>query len=271
MVNMPKANVNGINLYYQVHGKGEPLFLIQGFGGGHRGWFFQTRAFKKYFQVIIFDNRGIGRSDKALGQYTVGDLADEAIGLMDYLHIGKAHILGMSMGGMVAQELAINYPDRLKKLVLVCTNAGDDDVSGINPELLRALGVKQDSVEPDLKGLDFNEAVVTITALSFNRRLYRMMFVPLTKFYVRRAGIQGHFKQMEAVIGHSTKDRLHLIKAPTLVMTGTKDRIMSPNASEVIARLIPNAKLVKIEGASHAFSIEMPKRFNQEVLNFLKD
>jgi pimeloyl-ACP methyl ester carboxylesterase len=174
--------------------------MVQGFGGGHRGWFFQTRAFKKYFQVIIFDNRGIGRSDKAPGQYTVRDLADEAIGLMDYLHIDKAHILGMSMGGMVAQELAINYPDRLKKLVLVCTTTGDDDISEINPELLKALGGKQDSVEPDLNGIDFNKSVVTITALSFNKRLYRIIFVPLTKFYVRRVGIQGHFKQMEAVI-----------------------------------------------------------------------
>jgi pimeloyl-ACP methyl ester carboxylesterase len=119
---MPKANIHGINLYYQVHGEGAPLVMVQGFGGGHRGWFFQTRAFKKYFQVIIFDNRGIGRSDKAPGQYTVRDLADEAIGLMDYLHIDKAHILGMSMGGMVAQELAINYPDRLKKLVLTWAN-----------------------------------------------------------------------------------------------------------------------------------------------------
>ena len=174
--------------------------MVQGFGGGHRGWFFHTRAFKKYFQVIIFDNRGIGRSDKAPGQYTVRDLADEAIGLMDYLHIDKAHILGMSMGGMVAQELAINYPDRLKKLVLVCTTTGDDDISEINPELLKALGGKQDSVEPDLNGIDFNKSVVTITALSFNKRLYRIIFVPLTKFYVRRVGIQGHFKQMEAVI-----------------------------------------------------------------------
>jgi pimeloyl-ACP methyl ester carboxylesterase len=197
---MPKANIHGINLYYQVHGEGAPLVMVQGFGGGHRGWSFQTRAFKKYFQVIIFDNRGIGRSDKAPGQYTVRDLADEAIGLMDYLHIDKAHILGMSMGGMVAQELAINYPDRLKKLVLVCTTTGDDDISEINPELLKALGGKQDSVEPDLNGIDFNKSVVTITALSFNKRLYRIIFVPLTKFYVRRVGIQGHFKQMEAVI-----------------------------------------------------------------------
>jgi 3-oxoadipate enol-lactonase len=270
-VKVPKANVNGINLYYQVHGDGEPLVLIQGFGGGHRGWFFQTRAFQKYFRVIVFDNRGIGRSDKAPGQYTVRDLADETIGLMDYLHIDKANILGMSMGGMVAQELAINYPDRLKKLVLVCTTTGDDDKSEVNPELLRALGGKQDYVETDLKGIDFEKSVVTITALSFNRRLYKMIFVPLTKFYVRRVGIQGHFKQMEAIIGHSTKDRLHLIRVPTLVMRGSEDRIISPHASEVIARLIPNAKLVKIEGASHAFAIEMPKRFNQEVLNFLKD
>ena len=268
---MPKANVNGINLYYEVHGGGEPLVLIQGLAGDHRGWFFQTRTFKKYFQVIIFDNRGIGRIDKAPGQYTVRDLAGQAIGLMDHLQIDKAHILGKSMGGMVAQELAINYPERLKKLVLVCTATGDGDKSEVHPVLLRALRGKQDSVETDLKGIDFEKSMVTITALSFNSRLYRMIFVPLTKFYLRRAGIQGHLKQMEAIVGHSTKDRLHLIKAPTLVMTGSEDRIISPHSSEGIAGLIPNARLLNIEGASHAFGIEMPKRFNQEVLNFLKD
>ena len=268
---MPKALVNGINIYYQVHGEGEPLVLIQGFGGGHRGWFFQTRAFKRHFRLIIYDNRGIGRSDKAQGLYTLRDLADETIGLMDYLHIDKAHVLGMSLGGMVAQELAISYPERLKKLVLVCTTAGGGDVSEASPKLLEALGVKEGAAQPALDSVDFDKSVVAITALSFNKRLYRMIFVPLTRYYVRRVGVEGHLRQMEAVTGHSTRDRLHLIKAPTLVMTGTEDRIISPGSSEMIASLIPNARLVKIEGAAHAFAIEMPGRFNREVLDFLKD
>jgi pimeloyl-ACP methyl ester carboxylesterase len=110
----------------------------------------------------------------------------------------------------------------------------------------------------------------TIVSLAFNRRLYRMLLVPLSKFHMKRVGVEGCIQQMEAVVGHSTVDRLHLIEAPTLVMTGTEDKIVSHRSSEEIASKIPNARLVKIEGGSHAFFMEMRGRFNKEVLDFLK-
>lgn len=267
---MPKARVNGVNLYYQVEGQGEPLILIQGYGGGHEGWFFQTRAFKKHYQVITFDNRGIGKTDKSPTPYTIRTMADDTIGLMDHLGIDSAHVLGMSLGGMVAQEVAIGYRDRVKKLVLACTSPGQGEISDVHPEMLRAIGVKEGSTEPDLKSVDFYELMSTIVSLAFNKRLYRMLLVPLSKFYMKRVGVEGCIQQMEAVVGHSTVDRLHLIEAPTLVMTGTEDKIVSPRSSEEIASRIPNARLVKIEDGSHAFHMEMRGRFNKEVLDFLK-
>ncbi len=245
--------------------------MIQGFGGGHEGWFFQTRTFKKHYQVIIFDNRGIGKTDNPSEPYSVKTMADDTIGLMDHLGVDKAHILGMSLGGIVAQEVAIDYPQRVRKLILVCTSTGEADTSDIPPEMLRAVGVKEGTSEVDLGSVDFHKSMNAIVSLAFNKRLYRMVLLPLSRHHMKRIGVEGHRGQMEAVVGHTTLDRLHLIEAPTLVMTGTEDRIVPPQHSDVIASRIPNAKLVKVEGGSHAFFLEMRGRFNREVLGFLRD
>jgi 3-oxoadipate enol-lactonase len=252
-----------------VHGEGEPLVLIQGFGGGHEGWFFQTRAFRKHYKVIIFDNRGIGKSDRSPGPYTIRTMADDTVGLMDHLGIEKAHVLGMSLGGIVAQELAISHPKRVSKLILVCTHSGDGEATDVHPELIAALGIKEDAREMDLDSVDFRDSFSTIVSLAFNNKLFRTLLVPLAKYQVRKAGVERYKEQMEAVAGHTTYERLGSIKAQTLVLTGAEDRIISPNSSERIAGLIHNARLVKLEGGSHAFNIEMRSRFNREVLDFL--
>ncbi|MFP3880362.1 MAG: alpha/beta fold hydrolase, partial [Dehalococcoidia bacterium] len=110
---MPLASVNGININYRVAGDGEPLVMIMGFSAGRIGWVPQLRFFKRYYRVVTFDNRGAGRSDKPPGPYSTGMMADDTAKLMDVLGIEKAHIMGLSMGGMIAQELAINYPQRV--------------------------------------------------------------------------------------------------------------------------------------------------------------
>jgi pimeloyl-ACP methyl ester carboxylesterase len=122
---MPTTSVNGIKLYYEVHGKGKPFILIQGLGGGHQAWFLQVQALKKHFRVITFDNRGTGRSKQLSGEpYTIKTMADDVIGLMDDLGFDKAHILGLSLGGMIAQEIAISYPHRVDKIILCNTLSG---------------------------------------------------------------------------------------------------------------------------------------------------
>jgi len=198
-------------------------------------------------------------------------MADDAIGLLGHLGIDSAHVLGMSLGGMVAQEVAISYPERVRKLVLVCTSPGEGEITDIDPEMLKAIGIKEGSSQPDLRSVDFHKTVSAIVSLAFNKRLYRMVLVPLSKYHLKRVGVEGHLEQMEAVVGHSTLDRLHLIEAPTLVITGTEDRIMPPRSSEEIASRIPNARLVKVEGGSHAFFMEMRGRFNREILDFLRE
>jgi pimeloyl-ACP methyl ester carboxylesterase len=263
---MPKAKINGITIDYMVEGQGEPLIMIIGLGSDQSNWRLQTGLFKKYYRTITFDNRGVGKSDKPTGPYTINMMAEDTISLMDHLGIEKTHLLGVSMGGMIAQELAINHPERVDKLVLGCTFARRNGTSGFSSEVTRALEA-YDRSSRDVASL--RNLVNIIINLSFNKRSYRILALPLMKVAIRTSTLDGFIDQLEAVLAHDAADRLGQIKAPTLVMTGTEDRVIKPVSSEVIANLLPRAKLVKVEGGSHGFSGEMSSKFNREVLDFL--
>lgn len=258
---MPIAALNGININYKVDGEGEPLVMIMGFGSPLKTGMNQVPFFKKHYRVITFDNRGVGKSDKPQGPYSTKMMADDTAKLMDYLSIEKAHILGVSMGGMIAQELAINHPQKIQKLILACTYAGGQDVVNQNDEEL-AQALQQNQNMPAI-----------MIDRSFNKPLYKFFFGLFAKMPMRSFGAEemaGFAGQSAACAKHDTLERLQLIKAPTLVIAGSKDRLINPGSSKVIASKIPNAKLVKIEGGSHSFFIEMKKEFNREVFNFLK-
>ena len=259
---MPVAKVNGININYTVEGRGEPLIMIMGIGGDQSAWKHQVSAFKKHYQVITFDNRGVGKSDKPKGPYSPKLMAEDTLQLMDFLKIVKAHILGVSMGGLIAQEIAINYPERILKLILTSTFAcWDDEANGPTPEMLAVME------------LPIKQQVKRLMDASFNKFFNRFILLPLFKFRLRRMKepeITGLVGQVECIKVYDSLGRLPLIKAPTLVLTGTKDRFIKQGSSDSIAQKIPNAKLVKIENGSHAVCVEMSKVFNKEVLNFLK-
>jgi len=267
---VPKAKVNGMNLYHEVHGQGEPLVMIMGFAGSRAGWIFQRRVFHKYFQVITFDNRGVGKSDKPDGPYSIRMMAEDTIGLMDHLGIEKAHILGVSMGGYIAQELAINHPERVRKLVLGCTYARQDDTGGHSPEYHRGMGLAEGCPAEELRKIPIAKVLRAEFPLAFNGRLYKISAFPFIGIYARLMATQGVAAQFQAIVGHDTLERLQMIQAPTLVITGTRDRIIKPVSSEVLAKMIPNARLVKIEGGPHSVFVGMRKRFNKEVLDFLQ-
>jgi 3-oxoadipate enol-lactonase len=259
---MPLVKLGDINIDYKVEGRGEPLVMIMGLTASRSGWMAQTPFFKKYFQVITFDNRGAGKSSKPPGPYTTKMMADDVIGLMDYLGIKKAHIIGASMGGMIAQELAINHPERVMKLVLACTYARPAEMKEFTPEQAKMTQLSIDKVPDALVGLAFNKPFYRITFGVLNRIQ--------TKF-IGAEGMTGIAGQRDACASHNTSDRLSLIKAPTLVIVGSRDRIINSISSEVIASKIPDARLIKVEGGSHSFSLEMRKEFNQNVLEFLTD
>ncbi len=258
---MPVAALDGIRINYKVEGQGEPLVMIMGFSAGRSGWVAQIAFFKKYYRVVTFDNRGVGKSDKPAGPYSIRMMADDTIKLMDFLGIKQAHIMGTSMGGMIAQELAINYPQRVLKLVLASTFACKDEVSGDTVDQAKLLH------------LSSAKMAGAMVRLASNRPLYRFFFSSMAALranFIGPSGRVGLAGQREACNHHNTLDRLPLIQVPTLVIVGTKDRIIRPVSSEIIARNIPGAKLVKVEGGSHMISMEMRTRFNREVLDFLK-
>jgi pimeloyl-ACP methyl ester carboxylesterase len=258
---MPSARINGINIEYDVAGQGEPLVMIMGMGFGKKGWIMQTRFLKKYFQVITFDNRGAGNSDKPQGPYSTRMMADDTVGLMDHLHLDKAHILGMSMGGMIAQEIAINYPQRVNKLVLVSTLCKRDETSGDTPEMDKAFeSWMQGSFSP-------------VIDLFFNKQIYRLLFGTIMKKAMKKqaeAGNIGIRGQRQACLNHNTANRMSSIESHPLVISGTDDRVNKPGTGKLVADLIPGSKLVRFENGSHLLSSEMSGRFNREVLNFLK-
>ena len=258
---MPIVTVNGIKLNYKVEGQGYPLVMVMGFSANRSAWSPQTKFFKKHYKVVTFDNRGAGKSDKPEGPYSTRMMADDTVKLMDHLEMKKAHILGASMGGMIAQELAINYPERVSKLVLACTFACKDEVSGDTAE------------QAELLHLSPQKMAAGMVKLAVNKPFYQFVLGILAIIQASflgvsaKAGLKG---QREACNSHNTLDRLPLIKAPTLVIVGTKDRIINPVSSEVIARNIPGAILIKVEGGSHMFCMEMRTSFNQKVFDFLK-
>jgi len=270
---MPKVNIQGVSLDYQIHGEGIPLVMLQGFGGGHRGWFFQTRAFRKYYQVVTVDDEDLGERNSSRRFLTLRQRADGIVALMDYLSIEKAHVLSVSRGGMVAQEVAINYPDRVIKLVLGCTAASGRDMTEPHPEMMNVLMAKN-SPDFDINGIDFTRTIETMISLSFNRALYRNSLLVLMRFATLVMKIRTRPEQLEALealMSYSAVDKLHLITSPTLVITGDSDRMVPPRCSEILAEKIPEAKLVKVQNGSHAFFIEMRGAFNREVLEFLRD
>jgi pimeloyl-ACP methyl ester carboxylesterase len=259
---MPVANVNGININYETAGQGEPLVMIMGLGGPLSSWKYNIPFLKKYFQVVYFDNRGIGKSDKPEGPYSARMMAEDTIGLMDHLGIKKANILGFSMGGGIALEIALNYPERMTKLILNSTSACLDENNGGTPEVLDAFK------------LPLRQASVRGLSLSLNDPLKRMIYIPVVKMqslFLKESDLTGLRGQADSVKSYNYVDRLPTIKIPTLVIVGTKDRNVKTSSSETIAKNIPNARLVKIEGGSHLICAEMSNRFNREVLHFLKN
>jgi pimeloyl-ACP methyl ester carboxylesterase len=264
---VPIIKANNIDINYKITGHGEPLVMIMGLGADQSGWNHQVPFFQKHYQVITFDHRGSGKSDKPKGPYSTKMMADDTIDLMDHLGIEKAHLMGISMGGMIAQEIAINYPQRVMKLVLANTYACQDSKSnGSTLEMVK-------SAQSFSRNLG-----TTLVNLAFNKPLYRLITILhiriRSKFIgasVKAADKVGFAGQLEACLKHNALERLPLIKSPTLVITGTTDRVIKPSSSEVIAGMIPNAKLVKVENGSHVMNMEMRTVFNQEVLSFLNN
>jgi pimeloyl-ACP methyl ester carboxylesterase len=264
---MPFTAVNGIRLYYEWHGDGPgiPLVLVMGLGGDSTAWPFQLAAFVPRHRVLVFDNRGAGQSDAPDSAYTTSGMAGDLLGLLDRLGVEQAHLLGLSLGGAIAQEAALAAPECIASLQLHATWAGPHPYF---QALVAAVRMARREFDRE----------------AFYRALSVWLFTPqcfltqpeLVEQVVQRATHPPHpvpdhayFRQTEAVLGHDARDRLHRIRCPTLVGVGDLDLITPPALAEELARRIPGARLGRVPGAGHGAVWEAPDAFNRLCLDFL--
>jgi pimeloyl-ACP methyl ester carboxylesterase len=263
---MPTASVRGFELYYEEHGRGEPLVLVPGFGTGLWIWYRQVPAFAERFRTIIFDPRGVARSPAADAPFTMRDLAEDLAALLEGLKVERAHVLGASFGGFVAQEFALAHPDRTRSLVLCCTSYGGAGHVPPAPETLAAIA--------STKGLNTQQRVRENWALAFSPRFAAAHPAEVERVIRLRAENNVperlYLRQLQAAVAFDAAARVGRVKVPTLVITGDADRIVPRENSVNLAAAIPGARLRIVEGGSHAFFIERADEFNRAVVEFVE-
>jgi len=264
---MPVTQIGDINIYYESHGDGEPLLLIMGYGQCSALWEPLIRDFSPPYRVIFFDNRGTGRSDKPDMPYTMKMMADDARGLLDAMGIESAHILGISMGGMIAQEFVLNYPDKLRSLVLGCTHCGGTKMAMPSQEALAfLLGPEMAKLSVEERARQTVPWMWTQEFIDNNPRAVDFFIAATAKYPTPILGYRGQAKAMK---DHDTYDRLSQIAAPTLVITGDADRLIPAENSRIIASRIPNAELSILENAGHGFVTDAGAKATRTILDFL--
>ena len=266
---MPVVQANEIETYYEEHGFGEPLLLIMGWGGNTATWNPQLEGLAEQYRVIAFDNRGAGRTKAPDGPYTIPQMAADTAGLLHALGVPKTHVFGISMGGMVAQELALGYPDLVGALILGCTSPGGNNAAGKDQFLedIEAVRATNGAEFADLEWFsEFLKRLWTEEALTKSESQLQDFVLSLIRFPPSTRGLRW---QIDAVSAHDTYDRLPLIGQPTLVITGDEDSLIDPGNSDILAERIPGAELRVFPGLKHAFHLERPDRVNSVIIDFI--
>jgi 3-oxoadipate enol-lactonase len=254
---MAIARVGEIELDYERSGSGPPLLLIMGLSGTalHWGEPFLDRL-RRDFEVIVYDHHGVGASTRLEGPISILEMAEDAVGLLGALGIDSAHVVGISMGGMIAQELALAHPERVRTLVLGCTYSGGEGSSLTSPEVAGTLAAARRSGDRELAMRTMWEANVSggfaedpdahaeYTAISRRRAVALPVIVA----------------QLKAISAHDTSARLHELTMPTLVIHGTEDQIIPVQNGRLVASYIPGSRLEIFEGVGHLFFWERPDR-----------
>ncbi len=260
---------DGVRIHYKSAGRpgSPPVLMIQGLGADMHGWDMQRLALAPLFRIVTPDNRGVGRSDRPTAPFSLEDMADDAIEVLDAAGIDTAHVVGASMGGAIAQIIAVKYPHRTRSLTLACT-------SGTNPEWRRELLEKWShlATTEGMAALGREAGRWVIGPRSF-RRLWPAlgwlgpfaMGRPGTDFQAQVDAILTSDKQLEFLA-----DSVSTISVPTLVIVGNQDILTPRGDSEMLAEKIPTAELVVISGAAHGFMVEHASTFNKELISFLR-
>jgi 3-oxoadipate enol-lactonase len=241
---------DGSRLYHEVRGHGEPIVLLEGLGGDIGGWRRNIPRLAGELTVAAFDHRGNGRSTASDAPMTMATFVEDTLALLDHLEIDRAHLYGQSFGGMVAQEMALTEPDRVRSLILACTHPGIRHAVPV-----RAAGPKARPWEAMYSPGFLREHPEEVAE---DQRLG----TPQRPAMARR--------QWEAMQGFDAYDRLPSLRLPTLVIHGTEDRAVHPDNARILAERIPGARLVLLEGAGHVYHAEQPEAADRAVLGFVR-
>lgn len=262
---MPFTDANGQRLYYEVRGEGEPLLMVMGLGADHLAWALQVGPLAEHFRVITFDNRDCGQSSYANGPYEITDLAADTIALADALELESFHLVGASMGGCIAQEIALGWSERVRTLTLAITFAGAGAWGRKHGRLIAA----------DVHHRSYEEHIDNMMLLCFSERLFdeteRITFLRqqmLANPHPQRP--EGFARQAEATGRHEARERLASLSMPVHVIGAEHDYLVPVWKSRELAELIPGAMLTVIEGATHGLNVERAEDFNAAMLDFLR-
>ena len=256
-----------VRIAWEQEGEGEPLLLIHGLGYARWGWEPVLPGLAERFTVLSFDNRGIGDSDAPPGPYTVAEMAADTLQVLDEAGVERAHVVGTSLGGMIAQELALSYPERVDRLVLACTTPGGPNAHPM-PKKTAALVALAATLEPPVALRRFVENALAPATAEAHPKLVdeivaRRLETPQDPVaWVAQASAGAAFDRLAD---------LEQISMPTLVQTGDEDVVVDPRNSELLAERLPHARLERFDGGGHLFFWEQPDAFVSSVTRFLED
>lgn len=255
---------DGARIHYEVHGTGEPVLLIMGLGSNAYGWARTLPWLAERYQAIAFDNRGVGRSDVPEGAYTIAQMAADAGAVLDACGHVTAHVMGASLGGMIAQRFAVLYPDRLRSLILLCTTPGGASATRASDEVMQALvagGEDPATVYRRNAWFLYGEDTRANHPGRIEEDLVERGRIPPTP--------QGYFGQIQAAMLHDVWDELPALRVPTLVVHGDADILVPTENGRAIAGRIPGAELVLLPGAGHMLQADAGAAVREAVLGFL--
>jgi pimeloyl-ACP methyl ester carboxylesterase len=254
-----------VRIAWERHGAGPPLLLIHGLGYARWGWEPVLPGLAERFDVILFDNRGIGESDAPPGPYTVAELAGDALQVLDEAGVGRAHVVGTSLGGMIAQELALRQPERVDRLVLACTTPGGPKAHPM-PQATVALLAEAATLEPAVALRRFVENALSPTTVAARPEVVERI---LEHRLATAQPPAAWAAQAAAGMGFDAYDRLGELTLPTLVQHGSEDVVVDPRNSDVLVERVPDARLVVFPGTGHLFFWEEPDGFVASASSFL--
>ena len=262
---MPRARVGELELFYDTDGAGEPVLLLMGLGGEHHAWDLMRPELARRHRLVLLDNRDAGASDEARGAYGLDDMASDALGVMDALGIDRFHVVGASMGGAIAQRLALQAPTRVATLVL-CSTWGRTDP--ILATILESWRLMAERLSP--------EALLRAqTPWAFTYRFFQHPSPEVRAWQEALAArgvlksVPAYQRQVDACLAHDALDLVPLLRTPALVLVGEDDILTPPRYARALAAALPGGEVMLVPATGHALFLETPKPCTERILRFL--